>query len=593
MRHRIKTILKSNKNALFISLAATVSYLVRDMAIFPWLIITFITLSSIAPIRHNIHLIRTGMFPSTLLPIIAGVAALIAKDYWTALAVIASATVMQRIESVYLERLRKSSQSLLDVLPTTTTILKGKTTTTIATSSIVPGSIVVVNPGEIIPLDGTIIEGSTHVQDVYLTGELTSTFKPAGAAVYAGSINQDTTIYVKVSRSQENSQPHLLSKIAHKSNHGNTATMTIINWLSISSATLVLISSAVIFYITANEALALMLLVTANPFALRLAGLLMLKRTLINLQKHGVYLRSPKSIDTLASLQEIFIDSLALQKVEAFTINKLTAYSESKETVRRITASLVSATDVAEWQPFKTHTSDIDGSPGIRVSKVNTTHIVGQSKQGRIELTYVLPKSLVSTAGNTPNAVYLLRNEQVIGMYQMHQNIENDTLEALATFKSLKTTLTLLASNDEPSSMLLAKKCNIPNLYANCSPATKIQIMQQALKKPTAYVTTDAADPALGAADSGIVLHRLGIDHHQATPNVTVLGFRVGAVSQAIMIVRSSLMKTMFMTAVALVSMISATFLAILLFTNPFFGLLLLIAQSIIIPGLALYVSSK
>jgi P-type E1-E2 ATPase len=95
---------------------------------------------------------------------------------------------------------RRAIAELLDLLPQTATLIARSTTTRAPISAVHIGDLVLVRPGERVPVDGAVVEGHSFIDESAITGESMPAEKSAGKAVYAGTINQSGALQVRVER---------------------------------------------------------------------------------------------------------------------------------------------------------------------------------------------------------------------------------------------------------------------------------------------------------------------------------------------------------------------------------------------------------
>jgi cation transport ATPase len=131
---------------------------------------------------------------------IALVSALAIGEFFTALVITAFVLAAEILEGLTVGRGRRAIQDMLDFLPQTASVLRGDQIVDVDTKTIVPREVVVIRPGGRIPVDGTVINGHSFVEQAAITGEPMPSEKSSGSDVYAGTINQAGTIQVRAER---------------------------------------------------------------------------------------------------------------------------------------------------------------------------------------------------------------------------------------------------------------------------------------------------------------------------------------------------------------------------------------------------------
>jgi len=131
---------------------------------------------------------------------IALASALAIGEFFTALIITAFVLAAEILEGLTVGRGRRAIQDMLDFLPQTASVLRGDQIVEVDTKTILPGEIVVIRPGDRIPVDGRVLSGHSYVEQAAITGEPMPSEKSVGSDVYAGTINQAGTLQVRAER---------------------------------------------------------------------------------------------------------------------------------------------------------------------------------------------------------------------------------------------------------------------------------------------------------------------------------------------------------------------------------------------------------
>jgi ATPase, P-type (transporting), HAD superfamily, subfamily IC len=151
------------------------------------------------------NIIRGRVFDENFLMALATAGAYAIKEYPEAVAVMLFYQVGELFQSIAVGKSRKSISSLMDIRPESAVVIRSGDETEIPPEEVAVGEIIIVRPGEKIPLDGVIIEGSTTVNTSALTGEPLPYDKTVSDGVISGTVNLSGVIRVKVESEYENS----------------------------------------------------------------------------------------------------------------------------------------------------------------------------------------------------------------------------------------------------------------------------------------------------------------------------------------------------------------------------------------------------
>lgn len=131
---------------------------------------------------------------------IAVLAAASISELFTALVILVFVLVAEELERLTISRGRRAIQDLMDFVPREVRVRRGGAIATVPAAEVRVGDTVAVNPGEAIPVDGTVTSGHSHVDQSRITGESMPAYKEAGEPVFAGSINQAGALEILVER---------------------------------------------------------------------------------------------------------------------------------------------------------------------------------------------------------------------------------------------------------------------------------------------------------------------------------------------------------------------------------------------------------
>lgn len=126
-------------------------------------------------------------------------------EYLEAAAIAFLFSIAELLESYAVDRARASMESLMDLAPKTAVVLRGGVEETVRASAVAVGDVVVVRPGERIPVDGRVVEGGSAVDESPLTGESLPVEKDRGDPVFAGTITRDGFMHVRTEKPADSS----------------------------------------------------------------------------------------------------------------------------------------------------------------------------------------------------------------------------------------------------------------------------------------------------------------------------------------------------------------------------------------------------
>jgi Cd2+/Zn2+-exporting ATPase len=164
------------------------------------------------PARKARQALRLRTLDINVLMLVAAAGAVVLGQWSEAAAVVFLFAIAQALEAQTLERARHAVRALMDLTPSEVLLRDGGTERTVTVESVGPGAIIIVKPGEKIPLDGDVVAGASAVNQAPVTGESLPIDKSAGDEVFAGTINGRGALEVRVTKRRRDTT---LARIIH------------------------------------------------------------------------------------------------------------------------------------------------------------------------------------------------------------------------------------------------------------------------------------------------------------------------------------------------------------------------------------------
>lgn len=398
-------------------------------------------------------------------------------------------------------------------------------------------SIILIKAGEIIPLDGIVIEGISNVNLVHITGESIPVTKKVEDVVQAGSKNLDGVLTVKVTKTYQDST---LAKIIHLiteaqeakpklqkllDQYGRGYASLIIFLAFIFSLSLPPIFGMAYFGIEGSIYRALSFLIAASPCALIIATPTAYLSAISSCAKKGILLKGGIILDVLASCQKIAFDktgTLTLGVLELEKIEKITPSHLTENDALQIAASLEQASKhpIAEALTKKIASKNL---PILKIDEIKT--ISGMGLEGSLisnEKTTVrmgrksfimenCPFEHQSSALNKMVA-YLSVGDAVFAFY-FDDQIKPGLKELIFQLKnSLKLAVVMLTGDHKTSALAVAENLGIQEVYSDLHPDDKLKIIAQLSEESSCAMVGDGINdaPSLARAHVGISMGNIG-----------------------------------------------------------------------------------
>ena len=369
----------------------------------------------------------------------------------------------------------ESTANLQKLLPLTARLIDGANETIIAAKKLALGDVIRVKPGETIPADGLIESGSTSVDEAMMTGEHEAVFKQVNDNVFAGTINHDGVISVKINKTGRNT---LLNQIIHLQNEALSKrpriaeiTDKVAQWFV---ATLLIFASitAIGWYqIDPEHAfwITIAVLVATCPCALSLAIPTALTCAVANLTQKGVLIKQAHVLETLPKVTDIAFDKTGTLTEGQVTIvdwQRLNSDFDDK-TILLIAKSLETYSEHPIAKAFTSLSSTTTPLDDVQI----ITGIGIKAMYGDKQVAIGKPNWNTNTCGQF--SIYLYINDTAVAGFNLDDKHRTHINELVLATNNSSIDTHLLTGDPSQSGIKLASNYSIGNVKLGCSPADK------------------------------------------------------------------------------------------------------------------------
>ena len=480
------------------------------------------------------NITRGKVFDENFLMTVATIGAFGIGEFPEAVAVMLFYQVGELFQSYAVDKSRKSIAGLMDIRPDFANVERNGKPQKVDPDEVKIGEIIVVRPGEKIPLDGTVVEGTSTIDTKALTGESLPKDVKIGENVLSGCINLNGVIKIKVTKEYgESTVSKILDLVENASSKKSKSENFITKFAQYYTPAVVVIAIilAIIPPIIIKDASfsdwlyrALSFLVVSCPCALVISIPLSFFGGIGGASKMGILIKGSNYLEQLANTEIIVFDKTGtltegvfeVQKVKAVDISeeellRLTAYSENYSN-HPISLSVKKAYNKKINEKQIEKTEELSGL-GI-VAKIEGKEVlVGNEK-------LMKEKNIEFTKCNDVGTVlYVARDKKFVGYIVIADKIKKDSIETIKNLKKNHIKETVMLTGDKESvGKEVAEKIGIDKVYAELLPDGKVEKVESLLKERTekgklAFVGDGINDaPVLAMSDIGIAMGALGSD---------------------------------------------------------------------------------
>ena len=480
------------------------------------------------------NIFRGKVFDENFLMTVATIGAFCIGEFPEAVAVMLFYQIGELFQSYAVDKSRKSISNLMDIRPDYANLEKDGKIQKVDPENVKIGEIIIVKPGEKIPLDGYIIEGKSSIDTKALTGETLPREVTKDEEVLSGCINLNGVIKVKVTKEfGESTVSKILDLVENASSKKSRSENFITKFAAyytpivvVIAVVLAIVPPLVIKNTIFSEWLyrALSFLVVSCPCALVISIPLSFFGGIGGASKIGVLIKGGNYIEALANTEIVVFDKTGtltegvfeVQKVKAIDISveellKLTAYAENYSN-HPISLSVKKAYNkkIDEKQIVKTQ--ELSGR-GIIALIDNKEILVGNEK-------LMSEKSInFEKCNDIGTILYVAINKKYAGYILIADRIKEDSVKAINNLKKNNIKQTVMLTGDKKDvGEKVAKQLKLDKVYTELLPDGKVKKVEELLKEKSkkgklAFVGDGINDaPVLAISDIGIAMGGLGSD---------------------------------------------------------------------------------
>lgn len=541
------------------SLQATLPYPFLSLAIFlvPYLVLGWPVLKKAA---RNIA--AGHVFDENFLMCVATIGALCLAEFPEAVAVMLFYQIGDLFEDYAVDKSRDSIAEMMDICPEQAYIERNGEIEAVDPDEVEIGTIIVVRPGERVPLDGVIMKGETELDTAALTGESLPRNVFTGDPIASGSINLSSTIYIETTKEFEDSTVSRILELvedaaSEKAPMENFITRFARYYTPIVCLLALLIAIIPPFFTGFDWAdwvqRALIFLVVSCPCALVISVPLSFFGGIGGASKRGILIKGSNYLEALSHAKTILFDKTGTITKGTFSVSKIEPIGMSREELLRIAAMAEAYSNhPIALSIRKEHEAPLDLD---RVSE--TTEIAGQGVRCVIDGQVVLAgnarlmeaNGIAATMNETKTTVlHVAIDGEYRGSIEVEDTIKEDSVDAIQRIKELGVTHTVMLTGDrEEVAAHIAHEAGLDEYHAGLLPEGKIDFLRSYLDEApkgekVAFVGDGINDaPALIRSDVGIAMGAMGSDAAIEAADIVFMDDKLSRLADGIGISRKTM----------------------------------------------------
>ena len=488
--------------------------------------------------------------------------------YESAAIVIFFIKIGKYVENKNKDKTKEALKQLMSITPNHAIIEKEGKEETVTLDEIQKGDIIICKPGEKIAVDGEVIEGTTHINESFITGESVPVKREKGSKVIAGSINYEGTIKYKAEKIGKESTVSEIVRLVVEATNTKAPIAKIADKISgyfvPTIIIIAIISFAIWLAISKNLATAINIFVTilvvACPCSLGLATPLAIVISSGKASKKGILVKTSEALENAHKIKTICFDKTGTLTKGELTISKIYNYSnlEEKEIIKKV-ASIENKSEhpiaraiVEKAKEEKIELDQINkfkaiAGYGVRAEikeqEKSHNYLIGNKKlmkENNIQILKEDDETELVTEGNS--ILYIAQDQKIIALIGVKDTIKEESKEIIEKLKKRKIEVIMLTGDNEKTAKAIAKQLGIEKVIANVLPKQKAEEIKKLKQNGLVMMCGDGINDSVSlvTADIGVSISS-GTDIAMDSAEVVLMNDNLEKIEELIEISRKTI----------------------------------------------------
>ena len=491
------------------------------------------------------NICRGKVFDEQFLMAIASIGAFCIGEYPEAVAIMLFYQIGETFQTVAVGKSRASIAKLMELRPETATVIRGGQAHTVSPEDVALGEIIMVRPGQRIPLDGLVLRGESNVDNSALTGESVPVFAEAGMHVLSGGVNQTGVLYIMVeSLYAQSTVAKILELVEHASEKKARSERFITRfsrWYTpcvvICAALLAFVPPAFVGDFAGWVHRALVFLVVSCPCALVVSVPLSFMGGIGGAARQGILIKGADALEALARVDTVAFDKTGTLTKGMFKPAEICPVNVSREELQMIAAAL---------EKHSTHpiarclaglgektAADVQEMPGGGISgKIDGKLCLAGNRYFMEKMGITVPQGR-----GTGTVVHIAREGEYLGHISVRDEVRQEGIETVKLLHKRGIRTVMLTGDRQDVAQRVGETLGIEEICAQLLPQDKVAKLEEkiAAGRRVAVVGDGVNDaPILARGDVGIAMGGIGSDAAIESADVVLMEDKLSKVPAAI-----------------------------------------------------------
>ena len=498
-------------------------------------------------------ILRRDLLDEKFLMSLASIGAMIVGEWSEGVAVMLFFLIGETFEHYAVRKSRSSIRALMDICPDDACVLTDDGEEIMDAEDVEIGSIIIIRPGERVPIDSVVISGSADVDTSSMTGESFPVSVAPGSELSSGFIVKNGLLQARTTRMSEDSAAARVLALVENANESKSREESFITKFSRYYTPAVVIIALIVAFVPPIFGLralgdsiytALTFLVISCPCALVISVPMAFFGGIGGAASRGILFKGGNVFSKVATVETIAFDKTGTITNGKFEISDVKCFDIDRETLLSYVASTEYASNhpIAECLrmasdriiPYKSVTEH--AGEGVVADFVDLTVAVGNHR--------LMKRFNIET--DNSSAVYVAIDGRLAGVITISDKVKPEAKEAISSLRKLGVKHTYIFSGDrEDNVSRVASIVGVDKAYSSLTPEEKFSYLESAISKSksTMFVGDGINDsPSLARADVGVAMGSIGQDSAIEAADVVIMTDNLSKLPEAVKIARKTIL---------------------------------------------------
>lgn len=527
-----------------------------------------ILIGGFKPARSAFYAIKSGSLDMNVLMASAAIGAALIGEWFEGAMVVWLFALGNTLQNRSIERTRESIRSLINLTPKEATVKSGSELIRKAVEEVGVGEVIIVKPGEKIPLDGEVVTGTSSVNQAPITGESLPVDKQTGDIVYAGTVNESGSLEIEVTKLVEDTTIAKIIHLVEEAQEKRAPTQAFVDRFArvytpivFTLALLVMVLPPLFGFGTWGEWLykGLALLVVACPCALVISTPVAIVSAIGNAAKNGVLIKGGTFLEKAGMIKAIAFDKTGTLTEGRPKVSEVQAIGVSEDELIRITRTIEEYSTHPIAQAITTYANErniaaLDGEnyqtiagKGAKAELDGTEYYAGSPKLFEdMNVPLTDRKDQIAEYQKEGHTIVVVgTSATVLGVIAVADTIRDITVQSIQKLKQVgMQEMVMLTGDNKGTADKIARETGVTRYFAELLPEDKVSAVKklQAEGKSVAMVGDGINDaPALATSDLGIAMGGAGTDTAMETADIVLMADNLEKLPHTIRLSRKAL----------------------------------------------------